>query len=437
MLYLYKVVNPSSSATWIHIHSKEYLQTRPWLISMLSFNFLAPNYKENTLIHIPNGTCPHPKSDSITSDVYISKKLKELSFIGSKHVVAKAEITEYSAFSISSDNKFRREVISFINGNVSILFCFAFMIIAVIILLYFLWGLCKGYKKSYEESYEKCIEDARTLSETKRDHQDSESIFYHKSEKSLKKVRLMKKYLEVGLWKSTVKNDEEESTKVSKEKRVYLSVFKIIDLEIDEISRNWSNSLALFIKDIKVDQNHFSSHGNISEEDFGATSVELHYFTDKYSEYWTKKGLIFKKIQENESLFEKYGLKIEHRQGSFTSAFVGIRWKTFYEKARYSSNKGNSIETNTNEESSVSSFLSFECTTSLYESEYILSSDLKKRYDAYCFEIDQSNEREDILNSKELISFGGKFREKFSIPFIRGVAKRIFSEIQSPRKFLG
>ena len=119
--YIYEIISPNYARTWVHMHLKQYLQIRPWIISMLSLGFLSPEYHRDTLIHIPNGTCPQMASASDVSNTYISEKIKELSFIESKHVVAEVTKSNYYSYEITADNEFKKEEISFLDGNLFII----------------------------------------------------------------------------------------------------------------------------------------------------------------------------------------------------------------------------------------------------------------------------------------------------------------------------
>lgn len=54
-IYIYEVIGPGYSKTWVHSSLKQYIEARPWLLSMLSMSILRPSYYRNTLIHIPGG----------------------------------------------------------------------------------------------------------------------------------------------------------------------------------------------------------------------------------------------------------------------------------------------------------------------------------------------------------------------------------------------
>ena len=55
-IYIYEVVGPFYQRMWVHSSLRQYLEIRPWLISLLSVTLLKPAYERGTLIYIPRGT---------------------------------------------------------------------------------------------------------------------------------------------------------------------------------------------------------------------------------------------------------------------------------------------------------------------------------------------------------------------------------------------
>jgi hypothetical protein len=53
-LYIYEVVSPGYAKMWAHSSLKQYIQVRPWLLSILSLSLLKPAKERYTLIHIPS-----------------------------------------------------------------------------------------------------------------------------------------------------------------------------------------------------------------------------------------------------------------------------------------------------------------------------------------------------------------------------------------------
>jgi hypothetical protein len=71
-------------------------------------------------------------------------------------------------------------------------------------------------------------------------------------------------------------------------------------------------------------------------------------------------------------------------------------------------------------------FLESECSQTPRESDFILVSELQRKYKTFCREskIDEST-TVDIVGSTELENFGAKLKENFTVPYIAGVAEKI------------
>jgi hypothetical protein len=71
-------------------------------------------------------------------------------------------------------------------------------------------------------------------------------------------------------------------------------------------------------------------------------------------------------------------------------------------------------------------FLESECSQTPRESNFILVSELQRKYKTFCREskIDEST-TVDIVGSTELEIFGAKLNENFAVPYITGIAEKI------------
>ena len=177
-LYAYTMVNPRYAQTWIHLFLKQYLQVRPWVISMLSLNLLHPKYIYLTLVHIPNATCPNYESNALGPNTYISEKIKELSYFKKEHVVAEVREDDYYTYIINDDNKFEVEAISFLDNNILIITCLIFMCLAALSLFIIVFIIVRRAKNTFEENYMRHLDKARKFSEAKKENQDKESFSY-------------------------------------------------------------------------------------------------------------------------------------------------------------------------------------------------------------------------------------------------------------------
>ena len=196
-MYFYEIVSPNLAEIWIHIFLKEYLEARVWLISVLSLNFLTPTTFQNSLIHIPNSTCPNAASGSTVSNTYISSGLKSLSFTESKHVIAESARDTYYTYDVTADNKFKKKEIHFLDGNFLILFCMVIMSLATVFLVIIVFLMVVKLKTGIEERYHKTLAKARTFSQAKRSHKNNGYCFNVKEDRQKSKKK-SNKVLKMG-----------------------------------------------------------------------------------------------------------------------------------------------------------------------------------------------------------------------------------------------
>lgn len=76
--------------------------------------------------------------------------------------------------------------------------------------------------------------------------------------------------------------------------------------------------------------------------------------------------------------------------------------------------------------SDIMKFLESECTQTPRESDFILVSDLQRRFKIFCKEskISESTTVE-IVGSTELETFGARLKENYTVPYIAGIAEKI------------
>ena len=428
-MYIYELSSPSFSHTWIHLFLKQYLQARVWLISILSLNFLTPNAHKYSLIHIPNATCPSAASGSLVSSTYISNKLKELSFVEAKHVVAELTEDDYYSYDITEDNKFDREAISFLDRNVFIILCLIMMVVATLFLVILVFWMVVHLKTFLEKRYQRVLHQARVFSRAKQGHlNDPYGLASVENPEHLFKVPT--KVLRIGCFTTEiVEKDEIEENYydktfrkgIEKEQMIQLSFFKALSLEIDSYFRKRRNSFKDFLSSIKVDEEYFRTMKEKYPEDTRSVSIRFDFLLSRYLDFCTRHGLKERIITEEEALLEDFDLKIQSIESSTTSAYTKIRWKTFFEKEKHDLTK--EIQ-GTNVNNARRNFIIFNCVASRLESDYILQEDLEERYRKYCDEnkIDPVMAGS-ILTCQELNDFGAIYREDFKVPHIVGITK--------------
>ena len=116
-LYIYDVIGPGYSKVWAHSSLKQYIEARPWFVSILSMSLLSPNYYRDTLIHIPSNKYLKKGYSPVVRDWHISHKLQELSYMDAGHIVVSFENDTYYETTLNSDNTYVTIEIPFLNNN--------------------------------------------------------------------------------------------------------------------------------------------------------------------------------------------------------------------------------------------------------------------------------------------------------------------------------
>jgi hypothetical protein len=195
-LYIYEVFGIGYSKTWVHSSLKQYIEVRPWLLSVLSLSILKPKYIRNTLVHIPGGACPSLVVNKEEQDNYISNLIKAQSFVSTSHLVALKENDTYYEIIKSIDNKITMKEIPFLNDNYYIAVS---LLVSSAIVFYSAYMILKRFLSSVKlfnsEQYVKSIEQ-RQFAVTKK----SMAV-----DVSFDKNRAHSKVLELNLFNATPK----------------------------------------------------------------------------------------------------------------------------------------------------------------------------------------------------------------------------------------
>ncbi|CAI2364557.1 unnamed protein product [Moneuplotes crassus] len=434
-IFIYELVSPGYSQTWLHSFLKQYLQARPWVISLVSLNFLSPEYSYNTLIHIPGRECPNPPVLPILSRVQISDKLKELSFRQAKDSFVEVSDNNYHEYFMNAENKPKKETVSFIDGNLLLVLCFCTMVIAAVIMVVAILFIAIKLMAGYEKRYNKDLQRAKRFSEAKRENRNHESVYYYQAEKKLREMKKKTKYLRLGIVSSAIvevdqediEGDESLSKRITTSKLIHLSFFKTVSLVLDYLERRNTNSLKKFLSSIKVDESRFEGYEGEEIGRFEMRAIRMDSLVSKYLEYCTRFGYKALNIHENEHIFTSKGYLVEKIQNSSTSAFTHIRWKTYYEKCKHQKLKRRGLsnsEYKVKSDSIILRFLYSECVRSDNDSDFILQRDLEQKYLMYCEENEiQEIDRANISNSKKLKEFGAIYKEKFPVEYVLGIAE--------------
>ena len=367
IIFLYSTISPGYERMWLHSSLRQYIEARPWLLSIFSLSILQPNYLRYTLIHIPGSSCPYLLPTNVKQNTLISQKLSSSVYLDATHLIAQAANDTYYEYKLTSKGDYIQSEIVFLTDNTFILLSVIVSGLISLLVIILLTLVITNFKSTLEKKYFEFLEGNRSLSKTKKDvtgkSRNSGKISVEKNSVRIQKI------LHLGLFTSKIVekiveiDDSEQliSVKLRKNKKATVSLFKVPELYIEKVRRSRSNSLKLFLDSIYESTTHFPMWRLSADRYFTSISTRLDFLKVKYIEYWTKEGLIPKDLDKEEVTLKEYDLIIELRADSTTNAYTGIAWKNDAEKLR--DQEGQELESiwRIDEPSSVSDFLKTEC----------------------------------------------------------------------------
>ena len=170
-LYLYEVFSPGYAKMWVHSSLKQYIQARPWLLSLLSLNLLRPEYYPFPLMHIPGGACPYSGPANVKTNALISKVIQENAYVTSTHLIAKKEGMDYYEYVLTPENDYIERKIPFLDGNVLILVCLIVSIVIGVFSVFAVFILMWKLKSRAEAKYSSDLKKSRKFSSAKKVNQ--------------------------------------------------------------------------------------------------------------------------------------------------------------------------------------------------------------------------------------------------------------------------
>jgi hypothetical protein len=275
--------------------------------------------------------CPYDVN-SVKSNTLISEKIRSLSYIESSHLVSAKEGSNYYKYTLTAENEYKRETIGFLDGNILIMICLIVSAVIAVLSVVAVFFVALTLTIRIDSLFKKYLEDARKFSIAKKINQGSVAALSYRS-KVEKEDELTNSILRIGLF-STERVTIEKS-KESKKKRSFVirfSFFKIVDFYYDYQVRMNTHSFRYFLNNMYVDYSTFLKGKYEDEADFTRTSIRIDHLTAIYLEFWTKYGLRPRNIQEEDKVLKEYKIEIVKVANSTTNAYLGIRWKTNFEK---------------------------------------------------------------------------------------------------------
>jgi len=435
-MYLYEVMSPGYKRMWAHSSLIQYIEARPWLLSLLSLSILQPNYLRSTLIHIPDSTCPLNSATNVKQNTFISAKLESLSYTESSHLIAQKANSTYYKFLKTAKGDYIQTEIPFLGGNIFIILCLVVSGLLAIYSVFAIFLILIRLKWKIESKLHKYLERNRRFAQAKKEIQYKNDDTKKKLVTSKTNKRLIK-ILHIGLLTTNLKTkvidmneeaEEEIMMKQNMKKRISLSFFQAPYLYLEHLRRLRANSFKMFLNSVYESPSYFPKWKLVSENFFNNVSVRLDLLEAKYLEYCTKEGLKPRSIEDEEQVIRDFNLRLEWKIDTSTDAYTNMRWKTPLEKLeeaeqRNSSGRGKDSKIVIGEnENIISKFLVSECSKSSFSRDFILVSELKQRYDLFCMD----NKIDDlvkinIVGCPELEQFGAKHDSNLYIPYLSGI----------------
>ena len=430
-MYLYEVVSPGYSRMWVHSSLKQYIEARPWLLTLLSLSILQPKYLRSTIIHIPDSTCPLNSATNIKQNTLITTSLESLSYTESSHLIAQKANGTYYQFLQTAKGDYVQNEIPFLGGNIFIIMCLVVSLLLAVYAVLAIFLILIRLKWQIEEKMHKYLERNRRFAHAKKEIQ-------YKNDETKKKLVTSKitkrlvKILHIGLFWTNLKtktidmNEDQESEILMKQnmkKRISLSFFQAPYLYLEHLRRTRANSFKMFLGSVYESASRFPKWKLGSENFFDKVSVRLDLLESNYLEYCTKEGLKPRNIEDEETVIKEFNLRLEWKIDTSTDAYTHIRWKTPLEKLEEQEKKGTEAKALIGEnENIISKFLISECAKSSFETDFTLVSELKQKYDIFC----RDNKIDDlvkinIVGCPELEQFGAKHDSNLYIPYLSGI----------------
>ena len=365
-IYLYPTVSPGYARMWIHSSLKQYIQARPWLLTILSLSVLQPTFYRYTLIHIPGSSWPYLSANNVKQNTLISKKLYNSVYTDSTHSVSQMVNNTYFEYEYTAKGDYIETEIAMLTSNTFILLSVLISgIISLLSIVALVFAILKC-KSKLETQYFKYLSMNRNLSRTKKVLEGkAKSISNLLVEQNSIKIQ---KILYLGLFSSKIvqkvtsidNNEEIISAKLLQNKATSVSLFKVPELYIEKVRRLRSNSFKLFLESIYESSIHFPKWKIVADRYFTSVSTRLDLVKDKYIAFWTKEGLAVKDFDNDADLLKEYNLFVELRSDNWTDVYTNIWWKNEAEKQK---DLDNPLQADifSSESSSVISFLKTEC----------------------------------------------------------------------------
>ena len=423
-LYIYEVVGPNYSKVWVHSSLKQYIEARPWFVSILSMSLLSPTYYRNSLIQIPSNRYLDEAYNSIERDGNIANKLREATHMDAGHIVVSFENGTYYDTLLNSVNVYVKTEIPFLNHNSLII---SSLIASILIGILGVISILKIYNMAYfyiENYYYQNIRDLRNFALARYNH------FHKLRETKIQNSQSNEKILKLSMYSTDFMNKSKlvvDTNKKKKYEQFYWCAFKLIGEYIKYRTIAWSDSFYNFIKEIYATNQNFDDVDLV--EDFEATAIRYDQLNEKYQEYCIVHGGVAQSIRDQEWTLSEYELQLKTKSDSTTEVFTNIRWKTqlekFTEQKQVSNDTSNSGEQNTIKPKSFSEFLNLCCKPSTLSSDFILLKDLEKKYRKYCIRRNLRHYmHQNYIDSDELKLSGAVYSPSFQCEYVKGIASR-------------
>jgi hypothetical protein len=214
-IYIYEIVSPDYKKMWVHSSKMQYIEARPWLLSLLSVSILKPKYLRGTLIHVPS-QCPLTTSGDVKQNTLVYDKLWGKVYTEDTHLIGQKSNNTYYKFELTAKGDYIQTEIPFLNNNIFIILCLAVSLLLGLYSVIAMFLILIRLKWKLEEKMDKYLDQRRKFAKAKKEIQ-------YKNDETKKKTVTVKtnkrivKILKMNMFTTSIKKKRIDLTEEDEE----------------------------------------------------------------------------------------------------------------------------------------------------------------------------------------------------------------------------
>lgn len=167
-MYIYDIVSPNYQHVWLHANKRQYIEARPWMLSLVSAYVLRPQYQKDVLLHVPS-QCPIPLSENTEYNTKIVSALKDRVYYEDYHSIARVNANTYYEYFETSEGEFVKSEITYMGGDGLMIACFCVSFAIGIYGAFLALLITIKYRKWLNEWFAKWLIKKRKLQKSKKE----------------------------------------------------------------------------------------------------------------------------------------------------------------------------------------------------------------------------------------------------------------------------